>query len=132
MFDFQKLISTQYLFAIDRVSLQRSDWIFLILGGTLIALGILFAIWAKVNKVSVTKILLARYAKCFFVIGLLEVVWFGARYEYINFLGSHFMALLIGLVGLVWLGFIVWSNFTGYRKNKQQWDKEQLKLKYLQ
>lgn len=132
MFDFQKLISTQYLFAINRVAISRSDWIFLILGGALVLVGILFAIWAKVNKVSVTKILLARYAKCFFVIGLLEVVWFGARYEYINFLGSHFMALLIGLVGLVWVGFIVWSNLTSFRKNKQQWEKEQQKLKYLQ
>jgi hypothetical protein len=131
MFNFHKLIETDYLFTVNRVFLARSDKLFFVVGAALVIVAIVFKIAALYAPNPLDKILRNKFFNLFLTIGLLEVVWFGARYENIMFFGSHFLALLILLIGLVWFIFLAASIMKNYRSDKLMWEKEQVRLKYL-
>ena len=131
MFNFKKLINLDYLFTINRVMLTRSDKVFLTLGIIGVALAVVLKIAARLAPTPADKRIRNRFYNLFLTIGLLEIAWYGARYEYIKFFGSHFVALLFLLIGLVWLIFIIADMAKRYRIERTEWEKEQVKLKYL-
>jgi hypothetical protein len=131
MVDFKKLISKDYLFAINRVALTRSDKMFLWLGVGAAVVGIV--LWLIKFYVSnpVDKKFLNKLAKIISATGLLEILWFGARYENVMFFGTHFVAIVI-LLGSV--AFTIWTAVKYLRNRKIEtgtWQKEQVKQKYL-
>jgi membrane protein implicated in regulation of membrane protease activity len=131
MVDFKKLISKDYLFAINRVALTRSDKMFLWLGVGAAVVGIV--LWLIKFYVSnpVDKKFLNKLAKIISATGLLEILWFGARYENVMFFGTHFVAIVI-LLGSVAL--TIWTAVKYLRNRKIEtgtWQKEQVKQKYL-
>jgi Ca2+/Na+ antiporter len=113
------------------VLLAKSDKVFFVLGGCLFVLGLGLRLFAWRAKNPINKKLFRRSAKLFDTIGILEVLWFGMRYENVRFFGTHFVALLCLLIGLVWLGFLVHYFFTAYPNEKRALEKQQLKEKYL-
>jgi hypothetical protein len=131
MFNFHKLISKDYLFTVNRVLLTRSDKLFFIIGVIMVVLAIVFKIAALYAPNPVDKIVRNKFFNLFTTIGVLEVIWFGARYENVSFFGSHFTALLILLIGLVWFIRLVISLVKHYRDDKTSWEKEQVRMKYL-
>jgi len=124
-------ISSKYLFQVDRISLHLSDWILLGIGVGLVAVAIIIKLFALFVQHPVRKRLLNRLFKVFLSTGLVEALWFAFRYQNANVLGAHFTAILILLVGLLCLFPIVKYYLRKYRSEREQWDKEQLKLKYL-
>jgi len=72
-----------------------------------------------------------RFYRLFLTIGLIEVVWFGARYQNVRFFGTHFVAILVLLVGILWFIQIAVSMFRHYKVDKTAWEREQIKQKYL-
>ncbi len=131
MFDFKKLFNKEYLFSVNRVLLARSDKLFFIVGAVLIILAILLKVASIYAPNPIDKILRNKFYKLFLTIGVLEILWFGFRYENVPFFGSHFIALLILLIGLAWFIKLLISFIVNYKKDKLEWEKEQVKLRYL-
>ena len=129
-FNLKKLVSYNYLFTLA-VIITRSDKLFFVLGASLVILAIVFKIAALYAPTPVDKILRNKFYSMFLCIGLLEILWFAARYENVMFFGTHFVALIILLIGLLWFVRLVWSIVKNYRADKNLWEKEQVRLKYL-
>lgn len=131
MFDFKKLLTPEYLFSIDRIQLHRSDKLFLTIGAALVVLGILCRVAAAYSAGPVDRKLRQRFAALFLTIGLSEVVWFAFRYQLVRFFGSHFVALVVLLAGTVWGAFILKYLAFGYRRERAEYERQQLKARYL-
>jgi type VI protein secretion system component VasK len=63
--------------------------------------------------------------------GILEVIWYGLRFENVKLFGSHFAAWLIGLITVIWFVTALVYALKQYRAEKDKWEKQQVKLKYL-
>lgn len=131
MFNFHKLLQSQYLFYVNPIMLTRSDMLFLVLGGLALVLAVVMKFAAVTAPSSVDRKYRDRLFNLFLTFGLWEVIWFGCRWENINFFGSHFVALLGLLIAVVWFVFIAAALIKKYRSEKQQWEKDQVKLRYL-
>lgn len=131
MFKFAKLISPQYLFEINRVILTRSDKVFFVIGSIALVLAIVLKIAEVYALNPIDKHLRNRLFNLFLTVGILEVLWFGARYQNVKFFGTHFLALLFLLIGIVWFVNILVSVIRHYKTDKTAWEKEQIKQKYL-
>jgi len=123
--------SYNYLMQVDRVTLHLSDWIFLDIGLALVGLGIIAKLAAIYIKHPVTKRLVNRKFKVLTIVGLIEVMWFGFRYENAQVIGTHILAIAILVIGLLCFIPILKYYFRSYRAERDAWNKEQLKLKYL-
>lgn len=127
----KQYFTKQFLFDINRVMLEPVDKAFLTVGVVLLVLAAVMKLAAKFAPTPVD----AKYRNKFFIvlltIGFSEIAWFGLRYQYAQFLGSHFVAMAILVVGLVWFGYILKNMVRSYGSEKEIWDKEQVKLKYL-
>jgi hypothetical protein len=69
--------------------------------------------------------------RVFMFFGVGEMLWYLCRDENVIFFGTHFVAGFIAVISVIWFLVIVWGFIRSYGKQKQEWDKEQLKLKYL-
>ena len=127
----KNLLTEQYLFEINAFSLDRSDKIFFIMGAAFVVVAAVLKLAAVMSPSSIDFKYRQKFFRFFLTIGLAEVIWYGARIQHVRFFGSHFVAWLILLVGLVWFVGIAIVLFKNYSKEKNAWDKEQLKLKYL-
>ncbi len=123
--------STQFLFQINRIQIELIDEAFLYIGIALAVLAVVFRLGARFAPSPVDAKYRSKFFKLFLTIGLFEVVWFGARAQLIRFFGTHFVALLVLLIGLVWLVWVVVKIIRNYRREKQVWEKGELKKKYL-
>jgi predicted membrane protein len=132
MIDFHKIFSQTYLLDIDQLTLHRSDKGLFVVGGALVIVGIIFRLISWSAKNPFTKALRRRFSTWALTIGLLEALWFGLRYQNTQILGSHLVAFLILLIGLVWFIYILKYALGQYRRNLAQWEKDLLKQKYLQ
>jgi hypothetical protein len=131
MIDFKKLISYEYLIGIDRAMLHRTDKGIFAIGAALVVAGIVFKLTGKLAPHQYAKNLWYRLSNWALTIGILEVLWFGLRYQNIRILGSHLTAFLILVVGLIWLVPIVKYWLGQYRRDVAQWEKDQQKQKYI-
>ncbi len=131
MFNFQKLLTKDYLFKVNTVILLRSDKLFFVIGGVLVVLAIIFKIASLYAPNPVDKVLRNKFYRLFLTTGILEVIWFGFRFENVPFFGTHFVALLILLIGAAWFVKLVVSTIMHYKGDKVSWEKDQVKLKYL-
>lgn len=125
------LYSYDFLFYINRVRLETADYVFAGIAAGLVGLAIVLRVVSWKNKHVVCKKLLMRWYRMSLTIGLLGIVWCGARYEYIRWFGTHTAFLILLVIGLVWTGYIVRYWLAGYRVEKTAWEKQQLKQKYL-
>lgn len=129
--DFKDLVTTKFLFEINRLSIEQSDKIFFAIGLALVILGIVFKLAEIFSPTPADKKYRRRFFTILFTIGLLEVLWFGFRFQTIRFFGTHFAAILILAAGAFWAVFAIKDLVRNYRKEKQVWEKEQVRLKYL-
>lgn len=119
------------MFEINRIQLEKVDKLFFALGAVFVVLAIVLKLAELYAPTPVDAKFRQKFYKLFLSIGLSLVVWFAARYETVMFFGSHFVALVILLVGLVWFALLAAAFIRQYRKEKTGWEKEQVKLKYL-
>jgi uncharacterized membrane protein len=97
----------------------------------LLVLGLVFKLAAVYAPNAVDAKYRQKFFKLFFSIGLAEIIWYGFRAQYVAFFGSHFIALVILIIGLVWLVVLVIKMIKNYSGEKMEMEKEQLKAKYL-
>ena len=130
--DWNKIFNKNYFLGLERGVLHRIDWAILFFGAWLVLVSIVVWFINRRSKNPVSKQFWNRLGKLFAVIGFLEAFWFLLRYENVQFFGARVTAIAFIVLGLIWLGFILKYYFSGYRVQKQSWEKEQVKLKYLQ
>lgn len=132
MFDFTKLWDKIYLLGPNPLAMSRSDWAFLYFACGGLLLGALAKTLAyKSPPGSPQKNLWNRFFHLFATTGVLMIFWAAMRFENIPWLGTHILVLGIILTGAVWFGFIARYYLTGFKKQKQAWDQDQIKRKYL-
>lgn len=129
--NFKAIFSYKFLFEINRVSIEQVDRFFLIFGISLIALAIIFKLGEIFSPTPIDKNYRKKFFNIFLIIGLSELVWYGARVLWVRFFGSHFFAMLLGLIGFAWFLFVLIKMIQNYTIEKVLWEKEQVKLKYL-
>jgi len=82
-------------------------------------------------KHPVTKKLLDRYHSALFWFGAVGLVWFAFRYESVPIFSRRVFAGSIIVAGLVWVGFVKYYLLFKFRKEKQEYDAQLLKNKYI-
>jgi hypothetical protein len=127
----KNLASSDFWFSVDRINLHLVDWAFLTVGLILVALSLLVKLLALYTRHPVTKKLLNRFFRLFFWIGICEALWFALRYQNAGVVGTHAVAALILLIGLASAIPVLSYWFTKYGRERDAWDKQQVKLKYL-
>jgi Ca2+/Na+ antiporter len=127
----KEIFTYKFLFEVNRIMLEKSDKVFLMIGALLVVLAIVFKIAAKLAPSEVDSKYRNKLFSLFLYIGFAEVIWFGLRYQNIKFFGSHFVAMLVLLIGLVWFVYLLVRMFKNYGQEKIVWEKEQVRQKYL-
>ena len=127
------LLTSKFWFEIDRMtSISLADKIILWTGVALLALGIILLVYRLLTKNILLKPVIGRVSSVFISVGLLEMLWFLLRTQYVNTLGARITALLIGLIGLGFLFGPLKYFLKQYRQDKVNYQKQQVKEKYLQ
>lgn len=129
--NFKSLFTLKALFEINRISMDSVDKFFLMLGGLFLVLAAIFKLSSVYAPSSVDKKYRGKLFIIFLTTGLLELVWFGARSQFIRFFGTRFVALFILLIGIIWFLVVLVKMLKNYKTEKTEWEKEQVKKKYL-
>lgn len=127
----KQYLTAKYFFYINPILLDRSDKAFFAAGAVLVLLGAVFKLAAVLSPTPVDKKYRNKFFNLFITIGIAEVVWFGARAQDVMFFGSHFVALLALLIGLIWGVWLLVFIIKNYRREKVAYEKEQVRMKYL-
>ncbi len=127
----KQLFTYQNLFQINTAFISPREKLFFLSGVILILLSIVLKISSILAPNPVDGKYRQKFYHLFLSIGLVEILWYLCRYENAMFFGTHFVALLIVLIGLVWLVAILTGMLKNYKKEKDVWEKEQVRLKYL-
>src|SRR3989344_2776741 len=132
MFDFTKLWDKAYLFGPNPLDLSRSDIIFFWCAIGFIVMSIVSKFLAfRHRAASPHHFLFNRFFHLFLTMGILVAIWAGARRENIPWIGTHFLALVLFLIWVIWLGFILKYFLGRFRHDRNIWKDEQIKRKYL-
>jgi len=129
--NFKQYLTPQYLFQINNAYVSPREKLFFLAGIILILLSIVLKIASVLAPNPVDAKYRQKFYRLFLSIGLAEIFWYLCRYENVMFFGTRFVAFLIVLVGIIWLGAILISILKNYKKEKVVWEKEQIRLKYL-
>jgi hypothetical protein len=126
-----QLFSTQFLFQINRVIIEPVDKAFLFVGFAALAIAIFLKVAQKLSPSPVDAAYRSKLFNALLFLSAGEFLWYLARRQFVRFFGTHFVAIVILLIAVVWLLGIAWKMFRHYRSEKTAWEKEQVKLKYL-
>lgn len=126
-----QFVKYDFWFGIDRLRIHYIDWAIGIVGVAALLVGIYYAINARKQNNPHSVVLWKRYSKVGIWIGLILILWFGLRYQNIQLFGTHFVALLIGLSGAGWWGYIYRHQKRKHQGNISSWENQKLKEKYL-
>lgn len=127
----KEIFTYKFLFEVNRVMLEKSDRIFLMIGALVMMLAIVFKVAAKLASSEVDTKYRNKFFNLFLYVGFAKIIWFGLRYQNIKFFGSHFVAMLVLFIGFVWFVYVLVKMFKNYKSEKIDWEKEQVRRKYL-
>jgi hypothetical protein len=130
--NWKEVISKDFWFDIDRTAIHLSDRAILYGGGAAVMLGIMLFVYKVFTKNLFLKKVTSQLSTIFITIGLLEVIWFALRWQYVSALGTRFVAALIGIAGLVWLYWPIKYLFTRYKTDMAEAQRKMVRDKYLQ
>ena len=125
-------ITKDYWLGIDRAGMALTDNIILYVGIALVALAIIVLVIRLVSSNDLTRATYNRVISVFFSVGLLEMLWYVLRSQFVNALGTRLSALIVGLVGLYFLIQPIKYFLFQYRHDLVNLQKQKLKEKYLQ
>ncbi len=129
--NWNELISKQYWLGLDRGVVHLTDKIILYFGAALVVIGVILLIVRLLSSDKLKRPQFGRISSVFMTVGLLEMLWYVLRWQYVSALGSRLAALLVGLFGIYFLIKPIRYFLFQYRKDLNLLSKEQLKEKYL-
>jgi hypothetical protein len=113
------------------LDLNKYDLFFGYLFVGLLALAILLQIIRRFLRHPIAKKLSAKFQNLALTISIFGLVWFGFRYESTPVMARRLWAGLILLCGIIWLLFILKYLVFDFWREKNQYEREQVKNKYL-
>ncbi len=128
---FKSIFTYKFLFTINTVMIEKADRMFLILAISALVLGVLFKLSEVLSPNPIDKKYRHKFFSAFLFLSVWEFVWYAARTQHIRFFGTHFVAMVGGLIFLVWIVKILTQMFKKYKTELEAYQKEQIKLKYL-
>jgi len=129
--NFKQYLTPPYLFQINNAYVSPQEKLFFLSGVILILLSVVLKIASVLAPNPVDSKYRRKFYGLFLSVGLAEIFWYLCRYENVMFFGTRFVLFLIILIGIVWLAVILAGMLKNYKKEKQTWEKEQVRLKYL-
>ena len=111
-----------YLISFDRIL----GWVFV----GMVVLGIILKLTQRFANPA-NQILLSKFGSAFLDMGLIELLWFGIRYEGAPIFSLRIWPATIFAIFLVWIGFIIKYIFTGFRVMKREHEKQMLNSRYI-
>jgi hypothetical protein len=112
--------------------LNNYDWITGYVFAGLVALGLITWLVRKFfTSHPVGKKLLNKWANAFFWTGIIGVIWFGFRFEAVPIFSKRIWAAGVILLGLIWVGFVLWYFFRRFFAEKREYDYNTVKNKYI-
>ena len=127
----KELFTTQFLFSINRIQILPADKFFLFVGIVALVLAVILKLSAIYSPNPIDAKYRAKLFNPVLFLAIAEIIWYGARAQLVRFFGSHFVAILLMLIFLVWLIVVLWKMLMNYRREKTEWEKEQVRMKYL-
>ena len=127
----KQVFSYQNLFEINAAFVSPQEKLFAFAGGVMVLIGIALKVASVLALNPVDKKYRSKFYHLFFTIGLLELFWYLCRYENISFFGTKFVAWLYALIGLVWFVVDIVTIIKNYKKEKEAWEKQTIRNKYL-
>jgi len=121
----------EYLFDMNSAYISPAQKLMLFAGAALVLVAVALKIAAALAPTPVDSKYRRKFFTLFLTMGLLSLFWYLCRYENVMFFGSRFTAFTILLIGLIWLVMILVSMMRKYGGEKQSYEKDQVKLKYL-
>ena len=125
------IFSYDFMFYVNPVHLSRVDTLFGLIAGLSIVVSIACKGAMRFSKNDVFTKLVHRYFRLSATVGIVGALWYGLRYQNIDIFGSHFVFILLLVIAAIWKFYIVRYWFAKYRSEKDAWEKEQIKRKYL-
>ncbi len=129
--NWKEFISSDFWLGLDPVITRLTDKIILYAGIGLVLLGVIFLIVKIISSDRLKKPYFSRISSTFITIGLLEMLWYLLRWQYVNVLGARITAALIAIIGLLFLIRPIRYFLFNYKEDSLQMSKEQLKNRYL-
>ncbi len=127
----KQFFTSQYLFQVNPAYISPREKLVFMAGVVFLLLAIVLKIAAGFSATPVEKHYRQKFFRFFLYGGLLELVWYLCRYENVSFFDSRFVLWLLNLVLLVWLVGLLVRTIRHYGPAKNEWNKSQLKEKYL-
>ena len=113
------------------IEMSRSEKLYFAISILLLILSAIIFIAKRMSKDKLFRVLARKWFNVVFWVGLIALVWSGFRYETIQYLSANVIVLLDFIVGVVWAACIVKYQLTTYRQLRVDFEKEQVKLKYM-
>jgi len=127
----KSFFTKEYLFDINSAFVSPAQKLMLVVGAVFVLVAVALKISAMLAPTPVDSKYRQKFYNLFLTIGMLSLFWYLCRSENVLFFGSRFVAFVILLLGLVWAVMILISMVRKYSGEKQSYEKEQVKLKYL-
>ena len=127
----KNIFTLKSLFELNTISIEAADKFFLLLGVSLILLGIVLKIAARLAPTPVDRKYRNQLFSWIFYGGLAEFFWYGARSQNIRLFGLRVTALVILIIVILGVFWVLWKIWKNYKSEKINWEKEEVKNKYL-
>lgn len=129
--NYKNFLKTDFWFSVDPVRIHLSDKIFFIVGAAFVVIAIILKIFLSKIKNPFDREITRKFVTATFVTGLLEVLWFGVRYENAAFLGVKAVATVIALAWFVRMLYLLKVVIFKRKAATEAWQKDSVKQKYL-
>lgn len=129
--NFQAFFTKTFLLDIGFPAVRNFDKVVMVvsLGAILIALVLWLA--AKFSATPIDAKYRSKISNPFWYMGIAGVLWYGLRYQQVRLLSARIIIMLIAISALAWLVSVLIKTFKHYSTEKTDWEKQQLKAKYL-
>jgi Ca2+/Na+ antiporter len=128
---FKTFFTPQYLFQVNSAFISPAEKLFFLAGGILVLLAAVLKIASVLALNPVDRAYRQKFYRLFLSIGISALIWYLCRFENVTFFDTRFVEWLIVLLAIIWFVVIVVKTIKNYGKEKNAWDKEQVRLKYL-
>ena len=127
----KQYLTPQFLFTYNTANVSPTEKLIFIFAIVSVLLAIVLKIASVLSPNPVDAKYRGKFYRLFLTIGLSGLAWYFCRYENVKFFGTHFIAGLIILAAIIWFIALLVGIFKHYKTDKNVWDKEQVRLKYL-
>jgi hypothetical protein len=125
------LLTTRYWFDIQPNITSTTSKITLVVAALLLFFGVFAKIKAGYSQIPAVKDIWQKFVAPCITMGLFLVLWFGARFQQGNIVGSHFMVWCLMVITVLWIIAPIKNYFKNYKPQISEWSKQQEKLKYI-